>query len=98
MVGVESREKNRQVKQRNGDRAVKVEKQKRYTMNPDTVFGGHAREMDQLNNELLEIRRRLIDLMNAPEEKLPINMRRVDMNYSKVITFRDHHVLHKKYF
>ncbi|CAI9730240.1 Hypothetical predicted protein [Octopus vulgaris] len=69
-VGVESREKNRQEEQWNGDGAVKDEERERYTVNPDTVLGGHAGEMNQFDNELLEIQRQLTDL-NASEEKNP---------------------------
>ncbi|CAI9722813.1 Hypothetical predicted protein [Octopus vulgaris] len=68
-VRVESREKSRQEEQGNSDGAVKDEEQEHYTVNPDTVMGEHAGEMNQLDNELLEIQRRLSDLMNAPEEK-----------------------------
>ncbi|CAI9715308.1 Hypothetical predicted protein [Octopus vulgaris] len=70
-VGIESREKSRQEKEGNGDGAVKDEEQERNTVNPDTVVGGHAGVMNQLDNELLEIQKRLDDLMNAPEEKNP---------------------------
>ncbi|CAI9728947.1 Hypothetical predicted protein [Octopus vulgaris] len=78
MVGVENREKSRQEEQGNGLEAVKDEEQERYTVNLDTLVGGHTGEMKQLDNELLEIQRRLTDLMNAPEEKVLMNMRRVD--------------------
>ncbi|CAI9721395.1 Hypothetical predicted protein [Octopus vulgaris] len=68
-VGVESREKSTQEHQGNGDGAVKDEEQKCYTVNTGIVVGGYAGEMNQLDNDLLEIQRRLTDLMNAPEEK-----------------------------
>ncbi|CAI9715178.1 Hypothetical predicted protein [Octopus vulgaris] len=68
MVGVECRVKGGQEEQGSGDGAGKDEEQERYTVNPDIVVGGHAEEMNQLDNELLEIQRRLTNLMNAPEE------------------------------
>ncbi|CAI9734676.1 Hypothetical predicted protein [Octopus vulgaris] len=85
-VGVESREKSRQEEEGNSDGAVKDEEQERYTVNPDTVVGGHAGEMNQLDNDLLEIQRRLTGLMNAPEERIPMNMRRVDRSMMNKIT------------
>ncbi|CAI9738808.1 Hypothetical predicted protein [Octopus vulgaris] len=45
--GVESREKSRQEEEGNGDGAVKDEDQERNTVNPDSVVGGHAGEMNQ---------------------------------------------------
>ncbi|CAI9741840.1 Hypothetical predicted protein [Octopus vulgaris] len=74
-VGVESREKSRQEEQGNGDGAVKDEEQERYRVNPDTVVGGHAEEMNQLDNELIEIQRRLNELMDAPEEEISMNVK-----------------------
>ncbi|CAI9725964.1 Hypothetical predicted protein [Octopus vulgaris] len=82
-VGTESRKKSIQKEQGNGDWAVKDGEQERYTVNPDTVVGGFASEVNQLDNELLEIQRRLTDLMNAPEEKIPMNMKRVTRSMIK---------------
>ncbi|CAI9722358.1 Hypothetical predicted protein [Octopus vulgaris] len=79
-VGAESRQKSRQEELGNGDGDVNDEEQERYSMNPDNVVGRHAGEMNQPDNELLKIRRQLTDLMNAPEEKIPMNMRWVDRN------------------
>ncbi|CAI9734752.1 Hypothetical predicted protein [Octopus vulgaris] len=84
-VGVESREKSRQKEEGNGDGAVKGEKHERYTVNPDTVVGGHAGEMNQRGNELLEIQRRLTNSMNVPEGKMPMNMRRVDRSMINIV-------------
>ncbi|CAI9735631.1 Hypothetical predicted protein [Octopus vulgaris] len=70
-VGVESKGKSRQEEQGNGDGTVKDEEHERYTVNSDTLVSGHAAELNQLDNELLEIQIRLTELMNAPEEKIP---------------------------
>ncbi|CAI9725169.1 Hypothetical predicted protein [Octopus vulgaris] len=74
-LGVESIEKSRQEEEGNGDGAVKDEEQEHYTVNPDTVVGGHAGEMIQRDNECLKFKD---VLMNAPEENIAMNTRRVD--------------------
>ncbi|CAI9715194.1 Hypothetical predicted protein [Octopus vulgaris] len=87
-VGVD-REKSRQEEQRNSDGAVKDEERKLYRVNPDTVMNGNAGEMNQLDNELLEIQRRLAELGNALEEKkIQMNMRRVDRSITNKVTQR----------
>ncbi|CAI9722357.1 Hypothetical predicted protein [Octopus vulgaris] len=69
-VGIGSREKSRREELGNDDGAVKDEEQEHYTVNLDTVLGGHAGEVNHLVNELFEFQRRPTDL-NAPEEKSP---------------------------
>lgn len=68
---LEIRGKRREDEWGNGDEVVKEEEQERYTSKLDTLVGGHAGELNQLDKELLEIQARQTELMNAPEQKKP---------------------------